>query len=363
MSRRASGCGVKSLGNKARNISISTRDRLLTRLRTGDTILTWPPRDGWCVSAMPQSDWRSNTMTAVRAILFPVDFSKAALAMVPYVQEMAQRFGAQVTVLHAFDLVPDYVMAPRFATTFEFPPTPIPYTPAFEELRNERQRRVEKFSSEHFASVNHIARIEDGDPATVIERVARSENVDLIMLASKGLGRFRRLLMGSVAAKVLHDIACPIFTSAHEPDPARPPAAGYRSIACAVDLNREADDVLKAAGFLADAYGASACLVHVLSTPAREDEARGAESFLQKLRRAMKQKNAGVTIRVLEADIAEGIRKAAIEEQADLIVVGRGREGVSRMWSHLYTSFANRPARSSASERSLTFRKTKGSKK
>ena len=175
-------------------------------------------------------------MTLFRTIVFPVDFSDATTAMVPYVTEMAGRFDATVIVLNAFDLVPTYILAPSFEGTHGSQRTKIPYTPALQELRNQREQRLEAFCTMHLSSVRRTAMLEDGDPAMVIDSVAQRENADLIIIATKGLGTFRRLLLGSAAAKVLHDVHCPVLTSAHEPDPARPSHHGYQSILCAVEL-------------------------------------------------------------------------------------------------------------------------------
>ena len=62
-------------------------------------------------------------------------------------------------------------------------------------LRDERQRQLEEFAKNRFADVNHATKIEDGDPAAVIECVAQRGNVDLIMMPTKGLGKFRRMLV------------------------------------------------------------------------------------------------------------------------------------------------------------------------
>ena len=52
-----------------------------------------------------------------------------------------------------------------------------------------------------------------GEPAREIIQVARNENVDLVAMATQGLGPIYRLLLGSVTAKVLHDLDCSIWTS------------------------------------------------------------------------------------------------------------------------------------------------------
>lgn len=288
-------------------------------------------------------------MRPFRTILFPLDFSQAAGEMVPYVSEMAQRFSASVTLLHVFDLVRDYVLASRYEAVCEPGPTAIPYTPAFEELRSERQHRLEEFARNRFPSLRHVTSIQDGDPATVIEAFAQNEDADLIVMATRGLGKFRRLLLGSVTAKVLHDVGVPVLTSAHEPNPALLPGRGFCSIVCAVDINQEAETVLKTAGFLAKTYGARLCLAHIESAPLWERrQAPSGESVRQVLQQALAaegEKGVDAKVCMLDDGIPEGIRGTALQEKADLVVVGRGHErgNVSRIWSHLYTIIRESP--------------------
>ena len=274
-----------------------------------------------------------------RRILFPTDFSQASTAMVPSVREMGRRFGATVTVVNAFDLSPGYIREPVLEETFEVGLTGIPYTHDFQHLRNQRHLRLQEFSRTAFPDVIHSVRLEDGEPAAVIQEVAKSENVDLIMMPTKGTGLFRRLLLGSITAKVLHDVSCPVFMSAHEPHPPMPARCGYRSIVCAVELNSEADVVFSTAKTLADAFGARLCLLHM-----GPSDSNGGSATLQKMRHAFDKASGEETgtdtiVRVLDAQIPEGIRSTAIEEKADLVVVGRGHQkgNLSRIWSHLFT--------------------------
>jgi nucleotide-binding universal stress UspA family protein len=51
-----------------------------------------------------------------------------------------------------------------------------------------------------------------GDPANQILRAARDNNVDLIVLGDRGLGKFSRTFLGSVSAKVLLYAKCPCIT-------------------------------------------------------------------------------------------------------------------------------------------------------
>lgn len=281
-------------------------------------------------------------MTPFRKILFPVDFSEAAVAMVPYVAEVAQRFSGTVTVLNAFDRIHGYSVAARLESAFEADPVSVPYTDALQEVRAQHQKRLEEFCRTHFSSVHHLARLEDGDAATVIEFVARHENTDLIMMPTKGFGKFRRWLLGSITAKVLHDVECPVMTSAHVTDAALASPGGFRSMVCAVELNSEAHAVLKASGDLAQAYGAKLHLLHIETS-----HERGEEVIAQSIAQAFKEASGSdmaVETTVLHTGVAEGIRRVALENGADLVVVGRGRQkGIARIWTDLYAIIAESP--------------------
>jgi nucleotide-binding universal stress UspA family protein len=270
-----------------------------------------------------------------RRILFPIDFSKAAVAMVPAVSAMARRFDATVTVLNAFYEVPKYVLMPGFDEGNESPGVPIPYTPALEKLRGERQKHLLEFSRTHFSNVNHGTRLEDGDPAMVVDWVAKHEGTELIMMPTRGLGPFRRLLLGSIVAKVLHDVDCPVLTSAHEPDLALSSAAGYRSIVCAVGLGPETGVVLGEARLLAQAFGAKICFLQIGSLGDEHGQEIPAGSA----------QGDNTTVRILDGSVPDGIRQIAVDEKADLVIVGRGhaKGALSRAWSHLYTIIRESP--------------------
>jgi nucleotide-binding universal stress UspA family protein len=60
------------------------------------------------------------------------------------------------------------------------------------------------------AGVLFTARCERGAPAATIDRIAREEKVDGIVMGTRGLGVLRGLLLGSVATQVLHLVDVPV---------------------------------------------------------------------------------------------------------------------------------------------------------
>ena len=79
-------------------------------------------------------------MAPFHKILFPVDFSTASHAMVPYVREMTRVCAAQLAVLHSFDLVRGYNLAGRLDMTGESARSPVPYTASVAGLPMKKTR-------------------------------------------------------------------------------------------------------------------------------------------------------------------------------------------------------------------------------
>ncbi len=187
-------------------------------------------------------------MVHLRRILFPIAFSRAAGYVATSVREMAERFNSTITVLNAFNPLPEYFDGPSIddrCNSEEEPP--LPYSPALLELRKRQKERLEAFSQSHFSGISYSTRIEDGDPAMVIEWVAKCEKADLIMMPTRGLGRFRRLLLGSVTSKILHDTSFPLWTSVHKPELSSSLPHRCRSILCAVGMRQRDDLAFEAA--------------------------------------------------------------------------------------------------------------------
>ena len=118
--------------------------------------------------------------------------------------------------------------------------------------------------------------------------------------------------------------------------------SGYSSILCAVGDSSEENHVFRAASLFARAYGARVCLLHIQSSSDKQNRQSTAQSIRHGFEQACIRDGRGldteVSLRILDGKIAEGIRRTAHDERADLLIVGRGhaRENFSRAWSHLY---------------------------
>lgn len=136
-------------------------------------------------------------MLPIHAILHPTDFSERAGAAFRMACALARDHGARLVVLHVYPppLSHGEVVARRQPNGFH------------EELWS-ALRRVQP--REPGLNVEHW--LIEGHAAAEILRAAAEHGCDLIVMGTHGRAGVARLLMGSVAEKVLRKAPCPVLT-------------------------------------------------------------------------------------------------------------------------------------------------------
>lgn len=258
----------------------------------------------------------------IKHILFPVDFSECARALNPEVEWMAGHFDAHVTLMHVFEIP---------VTWYGTAEAPLINAECFQQFADDAKERLQTYPLQVPASrVNRV--IAEGDVAWHIRNWEEEHPVDLIMMGTHGYGSLRRALLGSVAMKTLHNVSCPIWThSRTQLDPSVP--TGIFKILCALELTEEAVPLLRFVNAFAQDCGASVHLVHAVP----ETESRPYRYFDMDLHNYLKecatkdiqqsQQDAGTDFQVTITDgfIAKDTAAVALEQDADLIVIGRGK--------------------------------------
>ena len=188
--------------------------------------------------------------------------------------------------------------------------------------------------------------------ATCVTSFAEKHGVGLVMMPTHGYGPFRGLLLGSVAAKVLHDAKCPVWTAAHTEQPELPGRPDIKNILCAVDLQPESVGLICCAAGLAREFNADLRLVHAvpLAAPAekyRDTDFVGWLFHKSRLEIAKYQEQAGTNVElcVMGGSVSTLVRDAALQYKADLVVVGRGRlhEPFGRLRTGAYAIIRDSP--------------------
>jgi nucleotide-binding universal stress UspA family protein len=273
-------------------------------------------------------------MFPFRKILFPVDYSAPCEAVVPYVKEMVRHFSADLTLVHAYG--PEALAFSELAITD--PDLP-------DEARTHEQQRLRDFALKTFPGqhVETIAQL--GEAGSVLDKVVQHQGTDLVMLATHGRGPIRRFLLGSVAAKALHDISAAVWTGTGSALTEHAPQIPYKSVLCALDDSDEAEGVLKAAAAFAHDYRAQLSLVQVVQMPPATmeiDFGAYTKDILDaadvRLRELKAQLGINAPHAAVDGAVADGVRQEAVRRKADLIITGRGhaQAAFGRIWSNVY---------------------------
>jgi nucleotide-binding universal stress UspA family protein len=142
------------------------------------------------------ADWRK--------ILCAVDFGEPSREAMREAAELARRSGAELALVHV------QAAAPRIAGEL-FVPTPEAAERALVEVR--RLLAGWRVAAERIAARPLRSTVLSGDPAREIVRFARASRADLVVVGTHGRGALGRIVLGSVAEKVVRDAHCPVLVA------------------------------------------------------------------------------------------------------------------------------------------------------
>ena len=199
-------------------------------------------------------------MLELKKILVPVDFSESSLTAVSQAGIVARHFHSEIVLLHAdsFSIfVPGSGPSGIGITSWE--------AVQAEEFEGQRMM-LDKFGATELSGVLTRRILCSGDPAKSIVDYAGTERSDLIVMPTHG-GAFRRFLLGSVAAIVLENAGCPVWTGIHVRVPGRKDWADIGHVTCAVNFKQESSSVISWAASFAKETGAKLTVFHTVQDP------------------------------------------------------------------------------------------------
>jgi nucleotide-binding universal stress UspA family protein len=280
-------------------------------------------------------------------ILVPVEFSPRCQGAVQYAEALASHYQSKLSLLHV--LIPPVV---PYGAAEAMMYSGVGDLSA--EMLVERRQMLDEFMVEELKNVPVERVLLQGDPAREIADYAARQNCGLIVMPTHGHGPFRRFLLGSVTAKVLHDAPCPVWTGPHMEQ--APPHAEiqFRRILCAVDFGLQSRLVLCWAGQFAREFGAALSIVHVIPfTSVRMGNFYFDPDWrLEMIRRARERieflkddLQVDAEELVETGEVAAAVSEAARQCHADLVAIGRGHAtgGPGRLRAHAYAILRESP--------------------
>jgi universal stress protein A len=146
----------------------------------------------------------------IHHILAPTDFSDYSKKALSDALELAQTFGAKLSLLHVIE-PPPYPLE-------GFAPLAVG-TDLLGDLEQQASTALAQVLPDAQEATVEVTRaVAIGSPSQTIVETAEAEHVDLIVMATHGRTGLSHLLIGSVAERVVRTAPCPVLTI-------RPPAA------------------------------------------------------------------------------------------------------------------------------------------
>jgi nucleotide-binding universal stress UspA family protein len=143
-------------------------------------------------------------MIKLKRLLLPTDFSESAAHAFNYALSFAEKYAAELYLLHVIEVLPMGYAGELF---------PASMTQVVDEIstyaRNELQKLADDASRRGCPRVQQ--RIAQGKPAAEILRVAREDAIDMIVLGTHGHGGLNRALFGSTTDRITRKAACPVL--------------------------------------------------------------------------------------------------------------------------------------------------------
>lgn len=142
-------------------------------------------------------------MPALKKILCAIDLSEQSESVAEYAVMLAKLADASIVAVYAAPTLTQY-------TGFHVPPNTIDNFVG--EIVSGAEQSMKEFVARHFEGVSTRGVVVVGYAAEEILAVAEKEQVDLIVMGTRGRKGIDLILFGSVAEKVVKNAVCPVVT-------------------------------------------------------------------------------------------------------------------------------------------------------
>ena len=190
-------------------------------------------------------------------ILVPLDGSALAECVLPHVVAVSAPFRSEVTLLRVLEPPPS-AEGPTAVSVLDW-----------QLRRTEAQAYLDSVATRLTGQGLTVhTQLAEGDPAERIVALARSWNVDLLILSSHGRGGLNRFNLSSVAFKIVFRAYVSVMVvRAFQPLSGDLASVHYGQIVLPMDCSQRAEHVLSVATRIARHHQARVLLLHVVHRP------------------------------------------------------------------------------------------------
>ena len=141
-------------------------------------------------------------MQTISHIIVPVDFSKNTDKLVEFAMYVAGKFSAKITFFHVSETYGGYAGFAHTSTD-----------EAEKELRAYSEQKMNNLVEDNKENCSDCSgKVVNGDTVDEILDFAKNEKADLILIGTHGAKGLEKILLGSVAERVVKNAPCPTLT-------------------------------------------------------------------------------------------------------------------------------------------------------
>lgn len=247
----------------------------------------------------------------MKNILFPTDFSENSENAFRYALHFAQALEANITSLHTYSM-------PLVPTN-----TPVTAYKQISENVNNSQiedyrlfaQKLRKITEEEIggeANLKHI--LERGFAVDEIVNLSEEQEMDLIVMGTKGASGWKEFLWGSNTGSVLDRVNCPVLVV-----PEQAAYKGIQRIVCAIHFETKEEELIQEVMQFAKLFNAKLSFVHV-ANPIEAWNKKRLDMF-KELSQLATQFDAIDFQVVKNKEVTDGLETYAKECKADVIVM------------------------------------------
>lgn len=134
-------------------------------------------------------------------ILVPVDGSDNSYRALDAALFLSEKLGSNITVIHVMEDVPVlYIESQKLLSEL------------LENYKKEKQDILSKCSeiaTKKGVTIKTV--LLQGNPASIILGFSKKEKYDIVIMGSRGMGKFKEIILGSVSSKIVHHSSCPVM--------------------------------------------------------------------------------------------------------------------------------------------------------
>ena len=134
-------------------------------------------------------------------VLVPVDGSDNSYRALDAALHLSEKLGSSITVVNVMEQVPiTHIGSEKLLSEL---------LEAYKKENQEILSKCSNIATEKGLSIKTL--LLQGNPASVILDYSKKEKFDLVIMGSRGMGKFKQLILGSVSSKIVHHSPCAIL--------------------------------------------------------------------------------------------------------------------------------------------------------